>query len=126
MSCSDLHLPVERGRMSSDRREVLPAVRAGFTRAIANQTGRSFPRRGMVFPEGVNFSVYSRQVGRVERFLRDDGAARQPARVIDPDPHTIVACRYDLLSASRLTAIGNEDNRVRPAIQRWNETRQVE
>ncbi len=51
-------------------------------------TGRSFPLGATVFPGGVNFSVFSRQAGRVELLLFDSAEAAQPSRVIDLDPRT--------------------------------------
>ncbi len=48
--------------------------------------GRSFPLGATVYPDGVNFSVYSRSCEAVELLLFDDVNAPQPTRVIRLDP----------------------------------------
>src|SRR5438270_11926049 len=52
----------------------------------ADSTGRSYPLGATVFPDGVNFSVFSRGASAVELLLfnREDDA--RPARVIPIDP----------------------------------------
>jgi isoamylase len=61
---------------------------AHFGPAVADETGLSFPLGATVFPDGVNFSVFSRQAGRVELLLFDDNASPYPTRVIDLDART--------------------------------------
>jgi len=48
--------------------------------------GRSFPLGATVYPDGVNFSVYSRSAAGMELVLFDDADAREPSRVIVCDP----------------------------------------
>src|SRR6478735_1411523 len=51
------------------------------------QPGRSFPLGATVTPEGVNFSVFSKNCDSVELLLFDEGKYDKPARVISFDPH---------------------------------------
>ncbi|MBL8134626.1 MAG: glycogen debranching protein GlgX [Anaerolineae bacterium] len=48
--------------------------------------GRSFPLGATVYPDGVNFSVFSKNCERVELLLFDHGRYDKPARVIPFDP----------------------------------------
>ena len=50
-----------------------------------DHAGRSFPLGATVFVDGVNFSVFSRQAGRLELLLFDDVADPHPAQVIELD-----------------------------------------
>src|SRR4051794_28824562 len=50
------------------------------------QPGRSFPLGATVSPNGVNFSVFSKNGTAVELLLFDEGKYDQPARVIPFDP----------------------------------------
>jgi isoamylase len=54
--------------------------------AAASLRGQGFPLGATVFPDGVNFSVFSRQATRMELLLFDDAASAQPTSVIDLDP----------------------------------------
>ncbi|RPI00090.1 MAG: glycogen debranching enzyme GlgX [Calditrichaeota bacterium] len=44
--------------------------------------GRSYPVGATVYPDGVNFSIYSRNANAVELLLFDDDDAKAPARII--------------------------------------------
>jgi glycogen operon protein len=48
--------------------------------------GRSFPLGATVYPEGVNFSVFSKGATGVELLLFDTMDASRPDRVITLDP----------------------------------------
>jgi isoamylase len=48
--------------------------------------GKSFPLGATVFPEGVNFSVYSQNSTALELLLFEDAQARNPCRVLALDP----------------------------------------
>lgn len=56
--------------------------------------GRSFPLGATVYPEGVNFSVYSKGSEAVELLLFDAVDDAMPSRVIEPDRHTNRTYRY--------------------------------
>ena len=49
--------------------------------------GRSFPLGATVYPEGVNFSVFSKGAARVELLLFGEMDSPRPERVITLDPH---------------------------------------
>ncbi len=67
------------------RSRVHPTVRASLEQGDIDHAGRSFPLGATVLANGVNFSVFSRQAGRVELLLFDDVASACPTRVIDLD-----------------------------------------
>ena len=48
--------------------------------------GASAPLGAMVYPDGVNFSLFSRNATRVELLLFDDEKAKKPSKVIPLDP----------------------------------------
>ncbi len=50
------------------------------------QPGKSFPLGATVTPEGVNFSVFSKNCNSVDLLLFDEGKYDQPAQVIPFDP----------------------------------------
>ena len=50
------------------------------------QPGRSFPLGASVYPNGVNFSVFSKNCDAVELLLFDEGKYDTPAQVIPFDP----------------------------------------
>jgi len=50
-------------------------------------TGKSFPLGATIYPEGVNFSLYSKNSMALELLLFDDVDDSKPARVIKLDPH---------------------------------------
>src|SRR6266850_568952 len=52
----------------------------------AESTGRSYPLGAMSFPDGVNFSVFSRGASAVELLLFDREDDTRPTRVIPIDP----------------------------------------
>jgi isoamylase len=49
--------------------------------------GHSYPLGATVYPDGVNFSIYSKNAHAIELLLFDDVDAGRPARVIALDPH---------------------------------------
>ncbi len=49
--------------------------------------GASAPLGATVYPEGVNFSVFSKNATSIELLLFDDQNAAEPAKVISLDPH---------------------------------------
>ncbi len=53
---------------------------------FATNPGRSFPLGATVYPEGVNFSVFSKGAARVELLLFGEMDAPRPERVITLDP----------------------------------------
>jgi isoamylase len=79
--------PIESGVEQFFQSEAQPMSGAHFGHAVGDETGRSFPLGATVFPEGVNFSVYSREASRVELLLFENEAAPHPARVISLDPY---------------------------------------
>jgi glycogen operon protein len=88
VTSTDLHTPVRPSIVSSGLRDLARGDLARRKQAVADQTGRSFPLGATVVGEGVNFSVFSRQAGRVELLLFDNAASPYPARVIDLDART--------------------------------------
>jgi isoamylase len=84
-TATDLYPQTRAGVVSSGARDVPRPDFAGFKDVTDDQTGRSFPLGATVFPEGVNFSVFSRQASRVELLLFNDVASSYPARVIELD-----------------------------------------
>ena len=56
--------------------------------------GTSFPLGATVFPDGVNFSAFSRQATRIELLLFDGVDQVQPSRVIELDPRNHRTYRY--------------------------------
>ena len=84
-TATDLYPQTRAGVVSSGARDVPRRDFAGFKEVTDDQTGRSFPLGAAVFPEGVNFSVFSRQASRVELLLFNDVASSYPARVIELD-----------------------------------------
>ncbi len=50
--------------------------------------GRSYPIGATIYPDGVNFSLYSKNSTGVELVLFDDAGDPQPTRVIHLDPRT--------------------------------------
>ncbi len=54
----------------------------------SGEIGRSFPLGATIFPDGVNFSVFSRVASAVELLLFDREDDARPARVIPIDPAT--------------------------------------
>jgi len=50
--------------------------------------GKSYPLGASVYPDGVNFSVFSRNATAMELLLFDDVDAPRPARIISLDPKT--------------------------------------
>ena len=84
-TATDLYPHTRAGVVSSGARDVPRRDFAGFKEVTDDQTGRSFPLGAAVFPEGVNFSVFSRQASRVELLLFNDVASPYPARVIELD-----------------------------------------
>lgn len=87
LSSTDVPSPIDSSVKRSVQRQAQPIGCAHFGHAAAGATGRSFPLGATVFPEGVNFSVYSREASRVELLLFENGAASHPARVISLDPY---------------------------------------
>ena len=85
VTATGLDKPIRPSMVSSGLRDVVRTDPACSQRAMVDQTGRSFPLGATVFAEGVNFSVFSRQAGRVELLLFDDAAAAHPTRVIELD-----------------------------------------
>ncbi len=53
----------------------------------AIRPGQSFPLGATVYPDGVNFSVFSKNSTAVELLLFDDVSDAKPGRVIPFDPH---------------------------------------
>ena len=51
-----------------------------------DSTGKSFPLGATIYPEGVNFSLYSKNSMALELLLFDDVDDSKPARVIKLDP----------------------------------------
>ncbi|MDZ4769467.1 MAG: glycogen debranching protein GlgX, partial [Chloroflexota bacterium] len=54
--------------------------------AAKAQPGRSFPLGATVYPDGVNFSIFSKNCEGVDLLLFDHGVYDKPARVIHFDP----------------------------------------
>ncbi len=54
--------------------------------AAVSPKGQGFPLGATVCPDGVNFSVFSRQATRMELLLFDSAASAQPTSVINLDP----------------------------------------
>ena len=50
---------------------------------MKNQPGRSYPLGATVFPDGVNFSILSKNCSGVELLLFDHADAAEPSRVIE-------------------------------------------
>jgi hypothetical protein len=85
-----------------DRRPVCPRTRRSFPlpaaavgdplpappdpTAATTRHGTGFPLGATVFPDGVNFSVFSRQATRIELLLFDGVDQAQPSGVIELDP----------------------------------------
>lgn len=55
-------------------------------RTVLRSTGRSYPLGATIFPDGVNFSVFSRNASGVELLFFDREDDARPARVITIDP----------------------------------------
>jgi isoamylase len=77
--------PADGGVVARGRSRAQPTVRASLGGEHIDHAGRGFPLGATVFADGVNFSVFSRQAGRVELLLFDDVAGACPTRVIDLD-----------------------------------------
>src|SRR5438876_11165851 len=60
----------------------------------AESTGLSYPLGATIFPDGVNFSVFSRGASAVELLLFDREDDSRPARVIPIDPATSRTYQY--------------------------------
>jgi len=50
------------------------------------KAGKSFPLGTTVYPDGVNFSIYSRSNTAMELLLFDHGDALRPSRTVPFDP----------------------------------------
>ena len=50
--------------------------------------GKSYPLGSTVYPEGVNFSIFSKSCSVMELLLFDEGEEAKPSRVITLDPET--------------------------------------
>jgi glycogen operon protein len=57
-----------------------------ITMSCAAARGVSAPLGATVRPDGVNFSIFSRNATRLELLLFDDGQAPEPAQIVDLDP----------------------------------------
>jgi len=57
-------------------------------KALSPSAGRSYPLGATVYPEGVNFSVFSKRSEAVELLLFDSVDAPKPSRVIELDRRT--------------------------------------
>ncbi|ELS00742.1 glycogen debranching enzyme GlgX [Xenococcus sp. PCC 7305] len=57
------------------------------------QPGKSFPLGATIYPDGVNFCIFSHAQG-IELLLFDDPEAPQPSRVIVLDPKVNCSCNY--------------------------------
>ena len=55
--------------------------------SFLTDTGRSFPLGATVYPEGVNFSVFSKGATGVELLLFEEMDSPRPERVLALDPH---------------------------------------
>src|SRR3954453_3760463 len=58
----------------------------------ADSTGRSYPLGATVFPDGINFSVFSRGASAVELMLFDREDDARPSRIISI--HPAGNCKY--------------------------------
>ena len=58
------------------------------------RVGSSFPLRATVAPDGVNFSLFSKNSAVVDLLLFDRADADKPARVISLDPENNTAYHY--------------------------------
>ena len=58
-----------------------------MTRTTADKRGRSFPLGATVYPEGVNFSVFSKGSTGADLLLFDRPEDPRPTHVIELDPH---------------------------------------
>jgi len=85
MSSTDPARPVRPGSVGYDLSDTSGPDPTCFKQVTADRAGRSFPLGATVLADGVNFSVFSRQAGRVELLLFDDVADARPARVIELD-----------------------------------------
>ncbi|MBR8827593.1 MAG: glycogen debranching protein GlgX [Gomphosphaeria aponina SAG 52.96 = DSM 107014] len=56
--------------------------------------GKSFPLGATVFPNGVNFSIFSKSCSAMELLLFDDPLEKKPARVIRLDPKKNKTANY--------------------------------
>src|SRR5271157_506016 len=82
------------------------------TEPIANRTkeaapsghGRSFPLGATLYPEGVNFSVFSKQSEAVQLLLFDHVDDPKPSRVIELDRHTNRTYHYWHVFVPAITA----------------------
>ena len=88
MSSTDQRHSIAGGARSLCQRKTQAALSTGAKEERAERTGRSFPLGATVTDEGVNFSVFSRQVSRMELLLFDAADALYPARIIELDPRT--------------------------------------
>jgi isoamylase len=78
------------GKLSDSKQPAAPARAAGRGKTPAADPfalpGRSFPLGATVYPDGVNFSVFSKNCSTVELLLFDRADEAQPARVLPLDP----------------------------------------
>lgn len=70
-----------------------PAV-AGVAAASTILTGKSFPLGAGIVDGGVNFSVFSKEAGKVELLLFDEVDDNRPGRIIELDCHTHRTWQY--------------------------------
>jgi len=56
--------------------------------------GKSFPLGATVYPDGVNFCIFSKSCSAVELLLFDEPSAKKPARVIEFDPKKDQTANY--------------------------------
>jgi glycogen operon protein len=85
VTATDLYPHIRAGVVSSGVRDIPRGNPARRKEVAVDQTGRSFPLGATVFSNGVNFSVFSRQAGRVELLLFDRADAALPTRLIELD-----------------------------------------
>ena len=86
----DTH-PASPGSDTEDRdvSRCLPANRRpAWTKILPSKHGLSFPLGATIYPEGVNFSIFSKQSEAVELLLFDHVDDPKPSRVIEMDRRT--------------------------------------
>ena len=66
--------------------------------------GRSFPLGATIYPEGVNFSVFSKQSEAVQLLFFDHIDDPKPSRVIELDRHTNRTYHYWHVFVPAITA----------------------
>ena len=83
-----------------------------MVRNVAIRRGRSFPLGSELFPEGVNFSLFSKSTPLMELLLFNDVHEAQRARVIRLNPRKHHTYRYWHVSVPGLQAGQLYDYRV--------------